>query len=156
MLLVAGARMCVQLFLVGLAPEALLTLVSLWLTALIMMVMAAVAGREVMARQTRRLTGWWAYGLGTSTMLVSGLIITVGALTSEIRPEPWYDPRYAIPLFGMILGNLMTGVSLGLNTLTTSAIRDATACEAQLATRGSAACGMLEHPTGRVDSGLPR
>lgn len=30
----------------------------------------------------------------------------------------WWKAQYAIPLLGMILGNTMNGVSLGLNTLT--------------------------------------
>jgi ABC-type iron transport system FetAB permease component len=39
---------------------------------------------------------------------------------ATLRPNRWYDPRYAIPFLGMILGNYMTGVWLDLNTLTTS------------------------------------
>jgi putative ABC transport system permease protein len=132
-LLVAAARMCVQLFLVGMVLKALFSFVSLWLTLGVLAIMGAVAGYEVLARQTRRLTGWWAYGLGTTTVVTSGLLITVLALTTEIRAEPWYHPRYAIPLFGMIAGNLMTGVAIGLNTLTVNATRDAAACEARLA-----------------------
>jgi len=26
------------------------------------------------------------------------------ALTTAIRPHPWYDPRYAVPLAGIVLG----------------------------------------------------
>ncbi|WP_168123133.1 iron export ABC transporter permease subunit FetB [Paenibacillus sp. HB172176] len=35
-----------------------------------------------------------------------------------MRVSPWYDPRYVIPIAGMIIGNAMTGVSLGVGTLT--------------------------------------
>ena len=35
--------------------------------------------------------------------------MTVIALMTALRPNPWYDPRYAIPLLGMIQGNCMTG-----------------------------------------------
>lgn len=31
--------------------------------------------------------------------------------------NPWYDPRYFIPIAGMIVGNSMTGISLGVNRL---------------------------------------
>jgi UDP-glucose/iron transport system permease protein len=37
------------------------------------------------------------------------------ALATQLQPEPWYNPRYALPLLGMILGNTMTGISLGLD-----------------------------------------
>jgi len=39
------------------------------------------------------------------------------ALTAIVRPEPWYLPQYAIPLLGMMLGNSLNGVSLGLERL---------------------------------------
>jgi uncharacterized protein (TIGR00245 family) len=41
-------------------------------------------------------------------------------------------PRYAIPLLGMILGNCMTGIALGLDTLTTSLVSRRAGVEAQL------------------------
>ncbi len=34
-----------------------------------------------------------------------------------IHIEPWYEPRYFIPIAGMIIGNSMTGVSLGTERL---------------------------------------
>jgi putative ABC transport system permease protein len=58
--------------------------------------------------------------------------VTVFALLTALQPNPWYDPRYAIPLLGMILGNCMTGVGLGLNTLTTSLVTRRPGVEAQL------------------------
>src|ERR1700722_9999814 len=39
------------------------------------------------------------------------------ALTVIVRIHPWYTPQYAIPLLGMILGNTLNGVSLGLDRL---------------------------------------
>ena len=131
-LLIAAARMVVQLFLVGLVLKTLFTLVSPWLTALAMLAMGLFAGREIMARQERRLRGWWGYGLGTLTMITAGMLITILALTTQIGADPWYNPRFAIPLFGMVLGNCMTGISLGLHNLTTQVVREKPAIEAQL------------------------
>ena len=102
-------------------------------TATAAVLMVLFAGREAMARQERRLAGWWGYGVGTTAMLAAAAIVTLFALTTQIRPEPWYNPRYAIPLLGMILGNTMTGVALGLHTLTTTAVRETAAIEARLA-----------------------
>ena len=60
-------------------------------------------------------------------------VVTLFALTTQVQPDPWYHPRYALPLLGMILGNTMTGVSLGLNTIGTLVSRDKAAIESQLA-----------------------
>ena len=95
--------------------------------------MVLFAGREIMARQERRLTGFWAYGLGTACMLVASSLVTIFALTTTVTPEPWYNPRYALPLLGMVLGNTMTGIALGLHTLTTGLTRERAAVEARLA-----------------------
>lgn len=131
-LLIAALRMVVQLFLVGLVLKTLFALVSPWLTLLALLAMGLFAGREIMARQDRRLRGWWGYGLGTLTMMTAGALITLMALTTQIGADPWYDPRYAIPLFGMVLGNCMTGISLGLHNLTSQVVREKPAIEAQL------------------------
>ncbi len=131
-LLIATVRMIVQLSLIGLVLTTLFSLVSPLWTSLAALAMVLFAGREIMARQERRLAGLWAYGLGTGCMLVAASLVTVFALTTQVSPEPWYHPRYALPLLGMILGNTMTGISLGLHTLSTGLVRERAAIEAQL------------------------
>src|SRR5689334_23147502 len=131
-LLVAAIRMAVQLTLIGLVLTALFSLVSPLWTGIAVLAMILLAGQEVMQRQDRRLAGWWSFGLGTGCMMMASVLVTVFALLTALRPNPWYDPRYAIPLLGMILGNCMTGIALGLNTLTTSLILRRASVEARL------------------------
>ena len=126
--LFAAIRMVVQLSLVGLVLTTLFSIVSPLWTGLAALVMVLFAGHEAAQRQDRRLSGWWSYGLGTGCMMMSSVAVTVFALLIALRPNPWYDPRYAIPLLGMILGNCMTGVGLGLNTLTTSLAKPPGGC----------------------------
>lgn len=38
-------------------------------------------------------------------------------LLAVINISPWYDPRYFIPIAGMLIGNSMTGISLGVSRL---------------------------------------
>ena len=102
------------------------------MTGLAALVMVLVAGHEAAQRQERRLSGWWSYGFGTACMMMASVGVTVFALLTALHPNPWYDPRFAIPLLGMILGNCMTGVGLGLNTLTTTLVTRRPGVEAQL------------------------
>ena len=127
-LLIAGLRMAIQLTLVGLVLKALFALVSPLLTGLAVLVMVLFAGREAIARQDRTFEGFWSYGIGTGSMMAAGLIVTVFGLTTQIAADPWYDPRYALP----ILGNTMNGVSLGLDRLMSGATQQRAAIEAQL------------------------
>ncbi len=131
-LVIAAIRMAVQLALVGVVLTALFSMVSLLWTGIAALGMVLFAGHEAAQRQEQRLSGWWSYGLGTGCMMTSALLVTVFALTTALRPNPWYDPRYAIPLLGMILGNCMTGIALGLNTLSTSLLSRRASVEAQL------------------------
>ena len=132
-LVVAAIRMVIQLTLVGLILKVLFETVSPWLTLAVAVVMLGFAGYEVLARQKRRFTGAWTYGIGGAAMIVAGTVVTGLALSTQLQADPWYDPRYAIPLLGMILGNAMNGVSIGMDRLTASVARERAAIEAQLA-----------------------
>jgi len=46
--------------------------------------------------------------------LVLGTGVTLFVVTEIVlRIDPWYHPRYLIPLAGMIIGNAMNGATLG-------------------------------------------
>ena len=129
----AALRMVVQLMLVGYVLAALFALASPVWTAGAALVMVVFAGREIAARQARPLAKGRGFALGTGCALAAAGSVTALALLTQLRPEPWYDPRYALPLLGMVLGNTMTGIALGLDALTTGAVRDRAAVEARLA-----------------------
>jgi len=131
-LIVAALRTAVQLTLVGLVLKVVFANEQLHWVGLAVVFMLLVAGREVMARQQHRLTGWWGYGVGTVSMFVSTFAITVIALIVVIGTEPWYQPQYAIPLMGMMLGNTMNGIALGLDRLTSDARGQRLTIEARL------------------------
>jgi putative ABC transport system permease protein len=51
------------------------------------------------------------------SMAVGTLSCLVYFLLVVVRISPWYDPQYFIPIAGMIVGNSMTGISLGVKSL---------------------------------------
>lgn len=142
--LIAAVRMTAQLLLIGLVLKILFSHVHLgWVTALALFMLLA-AGREVIARQQRRFAGGWGYGLGTLSMFVSSFAVTVLTLTAIIQADPWYAPQYAIPLLGMLLGNTMNGIALGLDRLTQLAWEQRELIEARLVLGHSAAQASAE------------
>jgi putative ABC transport system permease protein len=132
-LAIAAVRMVVQLGAVGFVLAFVFAQTSPWWTLLIAAVMVAVAGFELMQRQERRFADWWAYGLGHLTLLLVGGLATLYAVGLVIGPEPWYAPRYIIPILGMVLGNTLTAVSLALQVLTEGVERERAAIEARIA-----------------------
>ena len=131
-LALAMTRMVVQLLLVGLLLKSLFSMQSPWLTALVALFMASFAAREIWARQARRVKGWRGVVIGGTAMGLSVGMVSLMALIVLVQPEPWWTPRYALPLLGMIMGNAMNGISLSLDTLHTALNREQRAIEAQL------------------------
>jgi len=131
-MIVAALRTALQLSLVGLVLKVVFSSIEpLWIASMAA-VMLVAAAREVMARQTRRFTGWWGFGMGAIPMFVSSFAVTILSLVVVIGVDPWYTPQYAIPLLGMMLGNTMTGIALGLERLTESVWERRRVIEARL------------------------
>ena len=59
-------------------------------------------------------------------------MVTAFGLTTQIHADPWYNPRFALPILGMILGTTMNGVSLVLERLVSGAVLSRNAIVAQL------------------------
>lgn len=131
-LLVAGARALVQLLLVGLVLRTVFELGSPWLIGAVLLAMLASAAWETMSRQHRRFAGHWAYSMGAGSITVATLPVTALAMIL-LHPDPWYDPRFTIPMFGIVLGNAMSGISVSLNAFNTTLVREQRAIEARLA-----------------------
>ncbi len=130
---ISAIRMVVQLGIVALALKFIFSLdAPLW-TVLFALFMTGAAAYEIVSRQERRIAGPVALALGAGAPFFSGLIATLFATTVVIGPEPWYAPRYVLPIFGMMLGNALSGTSLVLDAMTSSAVRERTAIEARLA-----------------------
>lgn len=115
-LLIASARMVIQLLLVGYVLEWVFTLRNPLWVLMVALVMTVLAGTSAVGRTRRRFSSiYWNSFL---SILVSSFLITSLAVSGIIRVEPWYDPQYLIPLLGMVLGNALTGVSLALDCFT--------------------------------------
>ena len=112
-LLVAALRTVVQLTLLGYLLVPVLTWDEPGLVLLLCCAMVAVGAREAVRRVQRRYRGIGAVALGS--LALSGGTTAVLATAVLVAVDPWWSPRYLIPLLGMILGNGLTGIGLGLD-----------------------------------------
>lgn len=115
-LLISCLRMTVQLMLAGYLLTWILKTAALWLTGLVFVVMIIFAILNSIARMKRKVPSGlkkavaMALAVGTTSCLLYFLLVV-------LRPDPWFDPQYVIPLGGMIIGNAMTGVTLAMERL---------------------------------------
>jgi len=130
-LLISAARMVAQLLLVGLVLTWVFSVDSLWLVVLWGVAMVVIAGYEVQARQSQRL-GRRGFAIGSGAMALSSGVVAFLLLVVILQPDPPWTPQYAIPLLGMLLGNTMNGISIGMERLTTSMSKQKQVIEAQL------------------------
>ena len=114
----SAIRMTVQLLLIGMVLQSLFASRAWWLIVLISLVMLLAAGAEVRSRLKHKIGGFFGFGVGAGSMFISSFSVTLLALLVIIRQDPWYEPRYAIPFLGMLLGNTMTGVALASDRMT--------------------------------------
>lgn len=117
---IGAIRAVVQLVAVGYILVYIFSAAQWWLVmiALAVMLLAATStatrrpGKHASIGSRRRL---WVIS-GTAMLVGAGLTL---AYVTEIvlNVDPWYEPRYLIPLFGMIVGNAMNGAALAAERL---------------------------------------
>ncbi|MBS0453887.1 MAG: ABC transporter permease [Proteobacteria bacterium] len=129
----AAGRMVVQLLLVGLVLRLVFASQSAGATLLVALVMVAAASREVAVRPEWRIAGGGNHVIASITVALASAATVVLALLTAIRPQPWHDPRYAIPLLGIVLGSVLNSTSLGLDSFLEGVALRRGAIEAQLA-----------------------
>lgn len=118
-LLLASVRTVCQLLLVGWLLDRVFQLQRLDVVLLIMLVMTIIAGLTAAKRSQQRFK--WMRWIAVLSVWASAWLVTGFALLFVFRDlRKWYEPQYAIPLLGMVLGNTLNGISVGLSTLTES------------------------------------
>ena len=113
--LYALARMLLQLFLVGYCLSYIFEARSSWIVVMVLAVMVSfsswIALRTV--KPKRRILLKKAF-----LAIITGGGITLFLVTRVVlRLDPWYLPRYMVPLAGMIFANSMNGISLAAERL---------------------------------------
>jgi putative ABC transport system permease protein len=124
--------MVVQLLVVGVLLRFIFALHDPFATLGLVLVMAAIAAREIAARPDRRFRGLGAMVISVPSVVLATVLTLGFALTTAIRPHPWYAPRYAIPLVGIVLGSVLNAGSLALDAILGGVGAERLAIEAQL------------------------
>lgn len=111
----SSLRMVLQLLAVGYLLHLVFAINSPLPVLLILLVMTGFSLQVMGARVKRKMPGFYRV-VGSSIVLgCGGVTFLFCALV--VGYAPWYEPRYLIPLAGMIIGNSMNGASLAAERL---------------------------------------
>jgi putative ABC transport system permease protein len=105
-------RMSLQLLAVGYVLEYLFQLHIWYVTIGVFVAMVVFAARTIIARTGVNMGGMTA--ILALAMLAGAGSVTAFIVLAVVKVDPWYAPRYFIPLAGMVLGNSMSGCALAL------------------------------------------
>jgi|SRR5690625_183188 len=116
LIVMATVRMTLQLILVGYVliyifknPHPLLTLAIILFMLGFAIINVYQRTKETISISLKKMIALAMFvGLGLSIAFFMFVILGL---------DPWYEPRYFIPIGGMIIGKTMTGISLGVNNL---------------------------------------
>ena len=109
-LAIGALRTIVQLYLVGLILAAVFSAARWYWVLLILAVMAAIATHAAVSRLAKPIPG--VYGMAAAALTISTAGTLAYVIGIVVRPRPWWEPQYLIPIAGMILGNSMTSAAL--------------------------------------------
>lgn len=109
----ATVRSLVQLLAMGFILEYVIRQHNMWLVIGLIAFMLLAAVQITMSRAKgipRGLTGIVLLSLVVTMLLMLAIVAEL-----IIRPNPWYAPQLVIPLTGMLLGNTVSALALGLS-----------------------------------------
>ncbi|KAF0208199.1 MAG: iron export ABC transporter permease subunit FetB [Actinomycetota bacterium] len=114
-LAVASARTYLQLLALGFVLRWVFAARLWWIVVVLLGIMTVVATRIVLKRSPDAPPG--LFGSAFLSMALTSVTVTFAVTALIVRVPVWYEPRYVIPIAGMVLGNSMTGIALALERL---------------------------------------
>jgi len=114
-LIVGTVRTFAQLFLMGYVLVYIFALSRPWLVLVVFAGMIFFAGRIVAGRvKGKGVPVFWPVFL---SMLLSYMVVSFLVTGVVVQADPWWEPRYFLPLGGMVVGNSMNAMALALERL---------------------------------------
>lgn len=115
-------RMLIQLLLVGYVLTTVFAAEQSWVVMLVMFIMVSAA--SWIALGTVQVQRRQLYPLAFFSILLGGGLTLILVTQSVIGLSPWFEPRYMIPLAGMIFANAMNSISLAAERLSAELARN--------------------------------
>jgi putative ABC transport system permease protein len=114
-LLVGALRSLVQLTLLGLALKWIFALKNPYIILTFVAAMLLIAAHTALKRVKNAPPK--AYPLALLSLTIPAIVVTLTVTSVVMGIDPWYDPRYLLPICGMVVGNSLSAVAVALDRL---------------------------------------
>jgi putative ABC transport system permease protein len=114
-LLIGTARTFVQLFIMGYVLKYVFAMSNFFVVILIFFFMIFFAAWTIYGRVKNRQIPFFIPVF--VSMFFSYLIVSYMVTAFIVSVKPWWEPRYFIPLGGMVIGNSMTAIAISIERL---------------------------------------
>lgn len=151
LLAIATLRTVVQLAAVGYGLAIVFAWRNPWVVVAVlggMMTIAAFVARNRIGKDKGSLP-WVGAGLVVSTAITLAYTLLV-----VVQPDPWYDPRYVIPLGGMVMGNGMNAAAIAGDRLVSTLKQQRLAIETHLSLGATPAQATAQYRREAIKAGL--
>ncbi|KAJ3015704.1 hypothetical protein HKX48_004429 [Thoreauomyces humboldtii] len=131
-LIIAAARAVVQLTVMGQILQPVFQNENPWFVAGLAGLLASISVLEVYFNKTRHRHDWMFLTVAFSIVGSVGLVSFLGNAFA-FGAEPWWRPRNYIPTLGMLLGNAISALAVGINGVLRQATENSDRIELALA-----------------------
>ena len=157
-------RMLIQLILIGYVLTYIFNSNSSYLVILILSVMLIAASMIALRPLQKKNKNLYLYAF--ISIFVGGIFTLIMVVFGVLNLNPWYEPRFLIPIAGMIFANAMNAVSISAERFETETQRESDYIEARATSYKAAlipiinslfAVGLVSLPgmmTGQILSGV--
>jgi putative ABC transport system permease protein len=117
-LVLATGRTILQLAVLGYVLEFIFALNNFWAVLAILAIMLTIAAIVIRNRITQKIPQMFPLVWGSIFVSTAMTLFYVNVLI--LQPDRWYEPRYMVPLGGMLLGNAMNAAAIAGERLVSS------------------------------------
>ena len=116
-LIIGAIRSLVQLILVGYVLIYIFAADRWYVTLAALLIMLIVAAHSAVRNRKGTIADRKLQWLTGAAMLIGSAFTLIYVTTLVVHIDSWHNPRYLIPLFGMIVGSAMNGASIAIERL---------------------------------------
>ncbi|MBF2001341.1 MAG: iron export ABC transporter permease subunit FetB [Synechococcales cyanobacterium M58_A2018_015] len=109
-LTLATGRTIAQLLVVGYGLEFVFAVRNPWMVIAVVVLMVGIAAAVTRNRISRKVPQ--LLPLAGGVVLISTVLTLTYVNLLVLRPQPWFEPQYLIPLAGVLIGNAMNAATV--------------------------------------------